>query len=202
MLWQPLSFPKCKHHVFLSHCQDDGDSLVRPVYESLSKNGIDSFIDVADFYYGRDSRSALKDAILDSRHVIFFITDAMLNYTRGWCVLELAYAELVDSNLHFRGGKAANAMLPLFLLPQADERLPRSVWQAVRDKGRFIRPEVDRDPIAWCSQQIQEFLGRELDLSKKWAKLARENRELSADLRGVSGRFDRVTKFQPRLPKL
>lgn len=196
-----MSFPKCKNHIFLSHCQEDRDSLVRPVYEALAKEGVVSFIDVADYYYGRDSRSALKDGILDSRHVIFFITDAMLNNARGWCVFELAFSELLDSNFHFRGGKLATAFLPLFLIPQIDDRLPRSVWQAVRDRGRFVDP-TETDLVTWCCLQIREFLQRESRLSKNWAKLAKEDNELSDDLKRVSGRLDRVTKFQPRLPKL
>ena len=204
MLWQLMSFPKCQNHVFLSHCREDRDALVRPVYKSLSEYGVISFIDVADYYYGRDSRSALKDGILDSRHVVFFITDALLNNTRGWCVLELAFAEMLDSNFHFRGGKLANAYLPLFLIPQADERLPRSVWQVVRDRGRFFDPVADGDPAVWCSLQIREFLQRESQLSQNWGTLARRNLELTKELSDcpISGvGVDKMAHEKPILPE-
>lgn len=73
------------------------------------------------------SREALRDAVLDSRHMVFFVTDAMLSSVRGWCLLELAYAEILDVNLSHQGGSLATSILPLFLVDQADARLPRSV---------------------------------------------------------------------------
>ena len=104
MFWQVASFPKCEYHGFLSHCAEDRDELVRPVKDVPAGQGFRLFIDVEDYYYGRESRAALRDGILDSRHVIFFVTDAMLDSPRGWCVMELAFAELIDANLTHPGG--------------------------------------------------------------------------------------------------
>ena len=202
MLWQLASFPKCRYHVFLSHCQEDREQLVRPVHEALTDARFESFLDVEDYYYGRDSRTALRDGILNSRHAVFFVTDAMLNTVRGWCVLELAFAELLESNFQYRGGKLANVVLPLFLISQTDPRLPRSVWQLVRDRGRFFDPHSDGDPVGWCHREIREFLVREAQVSKNVAQLALDNESLAVGLRETTGLFERVTKFQPRLPKL
>ena len=198
MFWQLASFPKCQHHVFLSHCQEDRDELVRPVYGRLVDSGIVPFLDVEDYYYGRDSRTALKDGILDSRHTAFFITDNLLSNARGWCVFELAFAEMLDANFHCRGGKLSSAFLPLFLIAQSDERLPRSVWQFVRDRGRFYNSVTEGDPIEWCHREIREFLLREWKQSKNLADLARNDVNFAAELKGVPGRFDRVTKFHPK----
>lgn len=201
MFWQVASYPKCEFHVFLSHCQEDRDRLVRPVHESRLAKGFKPFLDIEDYYYGRESRAALRDGILDSRHVIFFVTDAMLNSARGWCVMELAFAELLDANLTHRGGKLANVFLPLFLVPQSDPRLPRSVWQLIRDRGRFCDMSEVSDTVLWCHQQIDEFLRREAKTTRNLAQIALQNPTFSDDLQRVVGLQRRVTKFQPSLPK-
>jgi hypothetical protein len=105
MFWKVDSFPKCEYHVFLSHSREDQADLVRPVYDQLLNLQIVPWLDQEDYYYGRSSRAALRDGILNSRHVVFFVTDAMLASARGWCILELAYAELIDLTLQEAGGQ-------------------------------------------------------------------------------------------------
>ena len=202
MFWQVTSFPRCRYHAFLSHCAEDRDGLVRPVHDRLLVGGVVPYLDQEDYYYGRDSRSALRDGVLRSRHVVFFVTDAMLSTARGWCVFELAFAELVELNFVTPGGQLANLFLPLFLVPQGDGRLPRTVWQAVRDRGRFHTPASDGDPVAWCEREVRDFLAREQRLSQDMATLARRNPVFEALLQQTPGLFDRATKFQPgRLPR-
>lgn len=198
MLWRIISFPKCVHHIFLSHCQEDRDQLVLPIHERLQTAGVVPWLDQEDYYYGRDSRTALRDGILRSRHIVFFVTEAMLNVARGWCVFELAYAELLDVNLRTRGGQLANPFLPLFLLKQDDVRLPRSVWQAVRERGRFFDSDRNGDPIEWCANQIRDYLLREQVLSKDAARLAEQDSFFATMLAEVPGLQDRVAKFQPK----
>ena len=89
MFWQIASYPFCEFHVFLSHCAEDRDWLILPVYDALAQRGIIPWLDREDYYYGRDSRSALRDGLLRSRHVVFFITQAMLDNSRGWCAWNL-----------------------------------------------------------------------------------------------------------------
>ncbi|MGL5097901.1 MAG: toll/interleukin-1 receptor domain-containing protein, partial [Planctomycetia bacterium] len=82
MIWQISSFPRCEHHVFLSHCAADRADLVYPVHDQLKKHRIIPWLDNHDYSYGRDSRTALKDGLLSSRHAVFFITCNMMNYSR------------------------------------------------------------------------------------------------------------------------
>lgn len=202
MFWQITSFPKCAHHVFLSHCAEDRDALVRPVYDRLTTAGVSPWLDQEDYYYGRDSRAALRDGILRSRHVVFFVTDAMLSTARGWCVFELALAETAELSFRYPGGQLAHLFLPLYLVPQTDVRLPRSVWQLVRDRGRFHSLPTDGDPVGWCDREIREFLAREQKLARDMADLADLDHEFAARLRSNPGLFDRATKFHPkRLPR-
>lgn len=202
MLWQVTAFPRCLHHVFLSHCAEDRDALVAPVYDRLVAAGITPWLDREDYYYGRDSRTALRDGILRSRHVVFFVTRKMLTVARGWCVLELALAELLELSLRVPGGQLSNVFLPLFFVPQSSPKLPRSVWQLVRDRGRF-HPPGDGDPVTWCAGEIRQFLLREQLFSGEVGGMVKENPSLHKQLGKTPGLLDRVTKFHPtrlRLP--
>src|SRR5450432_1699111 len=120
MFWQITSFPRCEFHVFLSHCAADRTWLVHPVYEELRRRKIIPWLDRDDYYYGRDSRTALRDGLLRSRHIVFFITLGMMDYKRGWCSMELAYSGLLQANLSNPGGTLLNYELPLFFLDQTD----------------------------------------------------------------------------------
>lgn len=198
MLWQIRSFPKCRYHVFLSHSQEDRDGLVRPVAEGLVASGVSPWLDEADYNYGRSSRESLQDAVLSSRHVVFFVTDAMLESARGWCVLELAYAEILDANLQGRGGRLANAYLPLFLVEQGDPRLPRTVWQAVRDRGHFMPKDSAVSAHEWCQREIGNFLRREQQKCNDVNDSCRTDGRLTGEIDQTPGLLVRVTRFQPR----
>ena len=201
MLWQLTSLPECRHHVFLSHSREDHETLVRPVYDRLLAAGVKPWLDRTDYTYGRDSRTALRDAILDCRHVAFFVTDAMLKSGRGWCALELGYAELLQANLHERGGILANVALPLFLVSQTSRRLPRSVWQIARDRGAFCPVTTGTGRIDWCVRQVLHFLEDEAVLAEKWLRVAEADPGFGRRLRSTPGLLDRVTKFAPsRIP--
>ena len=198
MLWQIRTFPKCRHHIFLSHSREDRDDLVRPVYDALAAAGVVPWLDEEDYNYGRSSREALQAALLSSRHVVFFVTDAMLKSARGWCVLELAYAEILSANLRGRGGSLAHAFLPLFLTEQADQRLPRTVWQAVRDSGHFLPTGSSAQAQQWCVQEIKKFLLGEQQMCRDFYKSCEQDASLKEETQRTPGLYDRVAKFQPR----
>lgn len=198
MFWNVHAYPTCTHHVFLSHCREDHDPLVRPVYDRLRAAGAEVWLDREDYHYGRDSRAALRDAALRSRHVVFFVTRAMLTTARGWCVLELAYAELLQAGLTRAGGAMANVILPLYFVPQADPDLPRTVWQLARDRGRFHDPAADRDPAVWAAGEVVRFLRDEERLANDLASLARRDAGFRAELKARTGLRERVARFDPR----
>lgn len=202
MFWQISSFPSCGYHVFLSHCAADRDDLVHRVYDELEARGVVPWLDREDYYYGRDSRTALRDGLLKSRHTVFFITLAMMDYRRGWCSMELAYADLIQANLLYRGGPLLNVVLPLFFLDQADPELVRTVWGTLRDRGRFHRPS-DGDAALWAVDQIVAFLLREQELAQDLAKDMIAGQPFADDLADRPGLGARVTSFAPRpLPLL
>ena len=197
MGWIIDYFPPCRHHVFLSHSREDHDTLVRPVYERLVAAGVAPWIDRHHYPYGRDSRSALQASVLDCRHVVFFVTPAMLASPRGWCVLELGYAEILQSNLHAPGEPLAHLFLPLFFVPQSDAALPRTVWQAVRDRGAFHDPTRTPDALGWATDEICQFLRREERLASNWKARARRDADSRDALSTTNGLRQRVTHFAP-----
>lgn len=197
MFWKLSSFPKCSHHVFLSHSNEDQSSLILPLHEKLLTSGVISWLDRDDYSYGRNSRDALRRAILDSRHVVFFVTDAMLNSSRGWCVFELAFSELLELNFQESGGQLANVFFPLFLVSQDDPRLPRSVWQDTRDRGRFHNQEKDGPAVEWCHDQICSFLIREQKLARNMSDNAKADKPFAKRLEQTRGLKERVTRFHP-----
>lgn len=196
MFWQISSFPSCSYHVFLSHCAGDRDDLVHRVYDELENRDVVSWLDREDYYYGRDSRAALRDGLLKCRHTVFFITLAMVDYRRGWCAMELAYADLLQANLFHPGGTLLNVVLPLFFLDQADPELMRTIWGTLRDRGRFHRPS-EGDTVSWAVDQIVSFLRREQTLALDLAKEMIPGRAVHGDLAGRPGLLARVTTFDP-----
>lgn len=196
MFWSVAAFPRCTHHVFLSHCREDHDALVRPVYEGLAARDISGWLDREDYHYGRDSSTALRDAILRSRHIVFFVTPALLTTGRGWCVLELAYAELLQASLVRPGGALANVILPLFFVPQNDEVLPRTVWQLARDRGRFCdAPSAGR--VDWAVAEVERFLRDEQRVAMDCAEHFKRDKEFRKELKARTGLTERATQFDP-----
>ena len=196
MFWQITSYPRCEHHVFLSHCSTDRPALVYPVYEELRRRCIIPWLDREDYYYGRDSRTALRDGLLRSRHVVFFVTLAMMDYRRGWCPMELAYSDLLQANLVSTGGPLLNLELPLIFLDRNDPELGRTAWDALRDRGRFHHPS-DGDAVAWAVNQIDAFLHREQKLALNMAKLVVPGEAIYDALNSRPGLVERVTRFDP-----
>lgn len=198
MFWEIRSFPKCEHHAFLSHSREDHDPLVRPVFDQLAAAGVTAWIDRHHYPYGRTSRTALQDGILLCRHTAFFVTDAMLRSARGWCVLELAFAEILQANLTHPGRELLTVSLPLFFVPPADPLLPRTVWQTVRDRGHFFDPSRSADPVAWAVDEVTRFLRREQEQAKRLRATVRADEKLRLALPLENGLRQRVTRFDPQ----
>lgn len=198
MFWSIEFYPPCTHHLFLSHSAEDREVLVLPVFEQLRAQGLLPWVDRHDYPYGRGSRAALRDSILTCRHTVFFVTPAMLTQSRGWCVQELAWAELLQDNLVHPGGPSLlNVTLPLYFVPPDDPRLPRSVWQTGRERGPF-RPKGAKR-VDWAVEQIVAFTARETKQAERFAAHALDTPAFRTRLLARSGVLERVTKFAPTL---
>lgn len=88
--WAIGTFPECRYHVFLSHCQEDRERLVFPLRDSLQRIQRIPWMDCHDYPKGRPPFAALRDSLLECRHVVFLITESMLDQPRGWTMIESA----------------------------------------------------------------------------------------------------------------
>lgn len=198
MSWVATFYPACRYHVFLSHSRENHDDLVRPVFDRLVERRIEPWIDRHHYAYGADSRTALQSALIECRHVVFFVTDQMIASPRGWCVLELAYAELLQRNLSTSAGPLTNVFLPLYFVPQSHPLLPRTVWQAARDRGAFHDPAGGLDRVSWATDEILAFLRREQRSVKQLATRVRTDSSFGESIATPPGLRRRVTKFDPQ----
>jgi hypothetical protein len=222
MHWQIATFPRYTHHVFLSHAAEDRSRLVVPLWERLVARGVIPWLDRDDYTYGRSSRAALRDGILKCRHVVLLITDAMLRYNRGWCLLELAYAELLQANVIWPGGDLQHVILPLFIVRRNDRRLPRTVWQDRRTERQFFPGRLPlRNPVAkmatnmlttagilpaiatfesraaWAADQILQFLRHEQGFTQQKTVEVSQDPILRAWVQSHPGLLERITSFEP-----
>jgi hypothetical protein len=196
MLWQLQFFPVCTHHVFLSHCREDRERLVFPLSAALQQRQVVPWLDQHDYPYGRTSFAALRDEVLKCRHAVFLVTEEMLAQSRGWGVLELAWADVLQENLREAGGVLQNIILPLFFLPQDHELLPWTVWQSVRDRGVFYRQE-DGDELTWAVNQIVGYLSREASRGLDNAAWLHQDSQARIRLNSRAGLVKRIKALHP-----
>ncbi|MBX3399947.1 MAG: toll/interleukin-1 receptor domain-containing protein [Gemmataceae bacterium] len=197
MFWTIRSFPRCTHHVFLSHSGEDQPDLVLPVYRRLKKLDIEPWIDRHDYPYGSDSRSSLRNGILSCRHVVIFLTPNLLKNARGWCAIEMAYSEIVQGNLVHPGGELLHVLLPLFFVSRDDPGLHRSAWRTLLDRGPFFQNEKSLNRIDWAADRIAEFLTSEERLAGHFRSLTRTDKRFRELIDTGNGLKNRVTRFEP-----
>ncbi len=178
-------------------------NLVLPVYRRLESLGIASWIDRHDYPYERDSRTALQNSILTCRHTIFFITEQMVSNARGWCVLELAYSEILQDNLNVSGGSLSHVMLPLFFVPVEASSVSRTVWKRVQDRGPYFDAKKSKDQVEWAVTEIVEFLKREENYASQMKKAIRGDPGILDQEKTDTGIKRRVSRFDPHpMPKI
>jgi hypothetical protein len=129
-------------------------------------------------------------------HTVFLVTDALLAQPRGWSIVELAWADLLQENLRESGGVLQTVALPLFFLKRDDGRLLRSAWQPLRDQGAFHRPE-DGDALAWAIRQVSAFVRREATRGVENAIWLEQDRGERLRLQKRKGLVERITARHP-----
>src|SRR5262249_13519760 len=152
--WSVRHLPRCTHHVFLSHCAEDRDRLVQPVYTALENGKYSPWFDKHHYPAGQGAFEALREGILHCRHVVYFVTARFLAQGRGWSSVENAYANLLQENLRFGSLELCHVQFPLFFVPQDYAILHRSAWRPLIDRGRFYPPgRMDGGAVNWAVQE-------------------------------------------------
>lgn len=159
--WMIDHWPVCGFHAFLSHVKEDRDSLVLPVLEKLQANRVISWIDQHHYPAGLDSHEALRDSILQCRHIIYFITPSMLKQGRGWTAIESAYSDVVQRQLYLRSSTLMQFELPLFFIPNSHKGLERTAWRRFIDRGVFYRTGRKANvhtQVDWAVDEVTRFV--------------------------------------------
>lgn len=164
--WRIKHWPRCTHHVFLSHCAEDRQRLVVPVDQQLQAAACLGWIDLRNYPLGRDPLEVLREEVLLCRHTVYFVTASMLQQGRAWTGAEHAYAALIQRNLRYGSNDVCHVQLPLFFVPQGHLQLARSAYAAIRHFGVFYPPgRLDAGAVAWATNQILSFVRQE----QQWA---------------------------------
>jgi hypothetical protein len=182
--WQITYWPRCEAHAFLSHCAEDRDHLVEPVFWELERRGVIPWLDRYHYPSGRDGFESLREQLLKCRHVVYFLTPAMLRQGRGWASAERAFATTIQQHLSY-GGEVAHIELPLLFVPGDDSIFQRSIWRSLIDKEPRPCPHVTphtkrpqrsgeisyrgggwrKKHIQWAADAIEDFIRQE----EEWA---------------------------------
>lgn len=166
--WTINHWPRIGCHVFLSHVAEDRERLVLPVYEALRERQIIPWIDRHDYPLGRRPIETLREEILRCRHVVYFLTPAMLRQGRGWPVMEPTLASLAQEQILWQGAELQHIELPLLFVKANHPVLSRSVWQPLVNKA--IQFAVTRakgeSRFDWATRMIARFVDQEA----KWAE--------------------------------
>lgn len=179
--WTISNWPPCEFHVFLSHCAEDRERLVIPVYRELERLNLVPWIDRHHYPAGHDPFDALREQIGACRHVVYFVTPAMLRQGRGWAAVERGIATIIQKRLVLEEVTLCHFELPLFFVPPAHPILSRSVWNtlapsSVRFGGsqRSLAKQVD-----WAVSTIMSFVKNE----QRWADRLAEDITRDPNLR-------------------
>jgi hypothetical protein len=160
--WKVRLFPRCTHHVFLSHCAEDRLRLVQPVYAALEDAKYQPWLDRHHYPVGTGAFEALREEILRCRHVVYFVTAPFLSQGMGWNSIENAYANLLQENLRFESYELCHVQLPLFFVRRDNVTLQRSAWAPLMPRGRFYpAARVDSGAMNWAAEEIGGFIRQE-----------------------------------------
>ena len=172
--WRIDYWPTCQRHTFLSHSAEDRDDLVGPVFAELSRRGLLPWWDRDHYPLGREAIGALQDELLRCRHVIYFVTPAMLRQGRGWLGAERALASAIQQYLRY-GDEIAHVELALLFVDRRDEVFQRSVWRSLIDKSEVCpHPAVflpdctatgecqwQQEHVLWATTAVEKFVRQE-----------------------------------------
>lgn len=161
--WQISHWPPCEFHVFLSHCAEDRECFVIPLQHELERRQITSWIDRHDYPLGTGACEALREGLLKCRHIIYLVTRETLKRARGWVALEKTYGDMIQSQFRHQELELSHVELPLYFVRHDDGVLSRSIWQTVREKGRFYENTnvATTKAVSWAADQIDKFVRAE-----------------------------------------
>jgi hypothetical protein len=95
-----------RYSFFISHVGEDSKDVkqLKAEIEAYSSRGgrppLSSFLDVQNWPGGNENSEVIRDYLLQSGHVVAWISPDYLKNDRGWIWMELAYAELIELSIN------------------------------------------------------------------------------------------------------
>jgi hypothetical protein len=197
--WEIAYWPHPSFHAFLSHCQEDRNRLVLPVYNLLKRERVLPWLDIHDYPVGKDPFEALRANLLYCRHVIYFVTPKYLKQGRGWCATERALAELIQRHFVCSATSLWDYELPLLFLDRRDETLTRSVWQQIASRG-LLCPHPKTSVKAcreWAVAQIKRLIQQQYAENMRISERINLDPRLQTHLNGCPGLKERLLSQSP-----
>ena len=205
--WKIEHWPELTHDAFLSHCREDKDDLVFPVFQQLALANVFPWFDWQDYPVGMKSLEALRQELVKCRHVIYFITPNLLKQGRGWCAVERSCSDLIQRHFEFSSSTLWNFELPLVFLPRNSSSLKKlvpTVWLPVLERGVWFDARSDQrlGQVEWATEQIQLLLQQQRASQQATTHRLQSDPALHQALQRVPGLADRITSAMPAAPTL
>lgn len=204
--WEIKNWPQLGYHAFLSHSAEDREKIVAPVAHGLESQKIVPWYDQIDYPSASDPYCALRDNLIQCRHVVYFITPAMLRQGRGWCATERAYAELMQRQFSYMSADLWCLELPLIFLPSTPttfSHIQRTVWASLLPKAKWYvrRQRRHQTRCQWAVSEIKRLIQQQENDATSLSVQIRNSPQLSQHLNNYDGLKDRVTSLFPiKLP--
>lgn len=197
--WTIERWPELGFHAFLSHCAENRDRLVMPVFQELQRRKLIPWFDRHHYPLATDPFGALRNNLLRCRHVIYFITPQLLRQGRGWCATERTLAELIHAHFRIRELQLWNFELPLLFVDRTDLQLQRSVYASAASLGvRCPHPlSQSKKCINWSVEQIQRLIEQQYVQTEVMTDSIRIDESLHSHIDSLTGLLRRVTTTAP-----
>lgn len=107
---------------FISHVSEDAVA-VQKLEKSLKRlarrrhGSVPCFLDSKDWQAGRKNSELIRDRLLESMHMLIWVTPDYLRSRRGWVWMELAFAELLDRRLELQAMEREELISYPFVVP-------------------------------------------------------------------------------------
>jgi TIR domain len=197
--WYIEQWPILGFDAFLSHCAEDRETLVIPVYERLRELGVLPWFDRHNFPIAIEPFNALRTNLLRCRHVVYFITRNLLKQGRGWCAAERSLADLVQRQFQIATSSMWTFELPLLLVDPTDPMFLRSSYAPLLPRAQSYtqRQQRGQSRVDWIVAMIQRLLQQQHSETDRLADQLNDDPNLSQFVDGRSGLRKRLSSHLP-----
>ena len=176
--WRIEYWPGCVAHAFLSHCAEDRDGLVLPVFEELSASHRPVDGSRALSPRARGNRGVAGGTAQMPARDLLHHTGNALPRTR-MAGRRTGMAATIQQHLR-DGQEIAHVEMALLFVKTTDPAFQRSVWRSLVDKAECCphpvtlpaassdagRRDWHEHPVFWAAERVEQFVRQE----ERWAK--------------------------------